>query len=264
MAVKPPNPTDPAPNALRHAGAALKRQQLPNTSFGLRRPATTPARLTHDANFYRAAHARRMGFDSTPDFNDMLEGAPAGGASLAELMPSARAHGHPDLPEVETRPPPFLSPLAAMKDIYVRMKGRASPKTVDLLEGVDLEDLLAQLKALFENDALRNRGDARLAPALHAELKAEPGPFLLGLHDPRLTELWRVFLDGWDIWIPEGRDNGVELFWEGEGENDRGRAIEAMQSLAYVDGDIVLHTRLGDLEDRLTFDGAAFYRLRLR
>ncbi len=195
----------------------------------------------------------------------MLDGAPGAGRSIAELMPSSVAHGHPDLPEADKRPPPFLSPLAAMKDIYLKVKGRASPRTTELLDGPDLEALLAQLKDLFSDDARMARVEARLAPPLWSELTEDPGPLLLGLHDPRLTELWRLFLDGWDIWRPEGDDaEGVELFWEGEADNDQGHTIEIVQSLTYLRGDIVLHTRLGDLEDHLTFDGQSFYRLRPR
>ena len=194
----------------------------------------------------------------------MLDGAPSQGSSLAELLPSARSHGHPDLPEAEIRPPPFLSPLAAMKDIYLQVKGRASPKTTEVLAGVDLEDLLQALKGLFAAEGLVGKAEARLAGPLYRQLKDEPGPFLLGLHDPRLTELWRVFLDGWDIWRPEGHEEGVELFWEGEAEDGTGRPLDAVQMLQYLNGEVVLHTKLGGDEDRLTFDGQAFYRLRRR
>ena len=258
MAVKPPQKPDP-----REAGRPAERPKAPVDDRPAV-PATTPGRLSHDANYYRAAHARSLGLDNAPDFEDMVEGAPSQGTSLAELMPSARGHGHPDLPEVVVRPPPFLSPLAAMKDIYLRMKGRASPRTTELLEGVDLEDLLERLKALFANEKLLGKAEARLKAPLLRALKDDPGPLLLGLNDPRLTELWRVFLDGWDIWRPDGHDDGVEFFWEGEGEDDAGRAVEIMQSLSFVEGEVVLHTQMGDIEDRLTFDGDAFYRLRSR
>ncbi|MEL7371735.1 MAG: hypothetical protein AAFN74_22615, partial [Myxococcota bacterium] len=142
-----------------------------------------------------------------------------------------------------------------MKDVYLRIKGRASPKTIELLQGVDLEDLIDHLRALFTNENLRDRPEARLIPRLYRELRDEPGPMLLGLNDPRLTEPWRVFLDGWDIWQPQGEDEGVELFWEGEAEDDKGRAIEVVQSVMYLKGELVLHTLLGELEDRVAFDG---------
>lgn len=261
MAVKPPKPGEAQPSRPAEEQAPVGPADEARSA---RPEQTTPGRLSHDANYHRAAHARRMGFDNTPEFAEMLDGAPTQGASLAELLPSARSHAHPELPEVETRPPPFLSPLAAMKDIYLRVKGRASPKTTELLEGVDLEDLLATLKALFADSDLVGKTEARLKGPLFKQLRDDPGPFLLGFNDPRLTELWRVFLDGWDIWRPEGEDNGVELFWEGEAEDARGRAIEAMQSLVFLNDEAILHTRLGDLEDRLTFDGQAFYRLRPR
>ncbi len=273
MAVKPPRSTDlppgpePEPTAdPDRPGAARADRPEPDRSRpdGVPATTTTPARLSHDANFYRAAHARSLGLDGAPDAGDVLEGAHEAGQSLAELLPSARSHGHPDLPEVDTRPPPFLSPLAAMKDIYLRVKGRASPKTTDLLEGVDLEDLLAALKALFESDSLLLKAEARVASPIYRELRDEPGPLLLGLNDPRLTELWRLFLDGWDLWVPEGHDAGVELFWEGEAEDDAGRPVEVMQSLTYIDDEVTLHTKLGEVEDHLTFDGQSFYRLRRR
>lgn len=253
MAIKPPQGPKGAP-----AEVDAERPG-PNPA-----PSTTPGRLTHDANYFRTAYARSLGTPAGPDFAEVLDGAPAQGRSLADLMPSSPALGHPDLPEVDLRPPPFLQPAAAMKDIYVRVKGRLSPKTTDLLEGPDLQDLLDLLRSLFETETLRNKGEARLAEPLMRILRDAPGPFLLGLNDPRLTELWRVFLDGWDIWQPEGRDEGVELFWEGEAEDDDGRDIEAVQSLTFVQGEAVLHTRLGELEDRLTFDGESFYRLRER
>ena len=85
---------------------------------------------------------------------------------------------------------------------------------------------------------------------------------LSGFADPRLTELWRLFLEGWDIWRPEGKENGVDLFWEGEGEDDEGGVLVLLQSLQYREGEAVLFTKVGRLEDRITFDGQAFYRLK--
>ena len=107
-----------------------------------------------------------------------------------------------------------------------------------------------------------------------------------------------MFLEGWDLWVPEGQDDGVELFWEGEAgetvareeddedteddgeqaeddgeqaedENDDAEedgdledAVEILQSLAWISGEIVLTTRAGELEDQLTFDGERFFRLK--
>lgn len=170
----------------------------------------------------------------------------------------------PDLPEPKMRPPDFLSPLEAMSDIYMRVRGRMSPKTKQLLEGTDLEDMIRMLDELHENEALVRRSEARLAHAIASQLGDDPGPMLLGFQDLRLMELWRLFLDGWEIWTPEGHDErgGVELFWEGEAEDDDGEAMELLQSLVYQRGELVLHAKLGAAEDRITFDGQTFYRLK--
>ncbi len=169
-----------------------------------------------------------------------------------------------DLPEVEMRPPAFLTPLEAMSDIYMRTRGRMSNKTKELLEGPDLEDLLEMLDTLHASDELMRKTEGRLLHAIWSELKDDPGPMLLGLTDKRLYEPWRLFLDRWDIWTPDAFDDkgGVELFWEGEAEGDDGEAIEILQSLTFQSGELTLTAKLGDKEDRITFDGQAFYRLR--
>ena len=231
------------------------------------RPKTTAAHLAFADDHRRSLYARKMGFDQTPGFDEAVEALLAedepaeDAATLAEMLPSSRAHAHPDLPEAEVRPPDFLSPLQAMKDVYMKVKGRASRKTSELLEGYELEDMLGAVRGIYEDESLSGHPEAKLRGPLFRELKADPGPLLLGLNDPRLTEVWRLFIDGWDIWVPDGRDDGVELFWEGEAEDEAGEPMEILQTLAYVEGEVVLSTRLGPLEDELVFDGSGFYRL---
>jgi hypothetical protein len=84
----------------------------------------------------------------------------------------------------------------------------------------------------------------------------------VGLNDPRVADLWQLFVAGWDIWVPEGKDGGVELFWEGEGENDKGAEITILQSLRFQKGEVTLEAQLGDLTDSLTTDGERFYRFK--
>jgi hypothetical protein len=169
-----------------------------------------------------------------------------------------------DLPEVEMRPPIFLTQVEAMTDIYMKTRGRMSTKTKELLEGPDLEDLLKMIDTLHATDELMRKAEARLLHPIWSKLKDDPGPMLLGLNDPRLYEPWRLFLDRWDIWTPEDHEekSGVELFWEGEAEDDDGNEIEILQALKYQQGELSLHAKLGDKEDRITFDGQAFYRLK--
>jgi hypothetical protein len=228
------------------------------------RPATTAGHLAHDANYFRSRTARKLGFEQTPSVGDFITGleSPAEGEALGVLLPSARARSHPDLPETDVRPPDFLTPLQAMKDIWMRTRGRMSRRTQELLEGPDLEDLLAMTRAIHDDEKLVKKPEARLTSALFSQLKDEPGPLLLGFQDPRLTEVWRLFLEGWEIWVPEGDEEGVELFWEGEAEDDDGEPIALLQSLTLTHGELVLHTRMGGTEDTITFDGAAFFRLK--
>lgn len=221
---------------------------------------TTAGHLQHDANYHKSRWARPDGGGEVEDDDFFDE---AGGEDSQMLLPSAKALGHPDLPEAPIRPPEFLKPLEAMKDIYMKKRARMSRRTQELLEGVDLEDMLTMLRALFKDDKLVRSGEARLNGRVQAILKEDPGPLLLGLGDPRLTELWRLFLDDWEIWIPErDEEDGVELFWEGEAEDDDGNVIEMMQALAFRNGEISLHVKIGDIEDRVVFDGETFYRLK--
>ncbi len=230
------------------------------------RPMTTPAHLVHDANYYRSQSARKMGFEQTPSIGDFVTGLDADteGEALGALLPSARARAHPDLPETEFRPPDFLQPLEAMKDIWMRTRGRMSRRTKELLEGVDLEDLLEMVQAVHDSETFVKKPEARIKGTMYQALKdEEDNPLLLGFQDPRLTEAWRLLIDGWEIWVPDDtEDEGVELFWEGEGEDDDGNPMELMQSLSLIAGELTLFTKLGEEEDAVTFDGQAFYRLK--
>lgn len=223
-------------------------------------PTTTAGHLQHDANYYKSQWSGgEVGEVDDEDF--FSDGDDEGDQNL--VLPSARSFGHPDLPEVDIRPPEFLKPLEAMKDVYMKVRGRMSRRTQELLEGIDLEDLVDTLRALFKDEKLLRSGEARLNAKVRAILKDDPGPLLLGLSDPRLSEPWRLFLDDWDIWVPEGDEGGVDLFWEGEGEDDDGKVITLLQSLTYKNGELSLYVRLPDVEDRVTFDGETFYRLRV-
>lgn len=229
---------------------------------------TTAGMLAHNAQFTKSSidQARDFGFQRTPGIGEIVIGqqAPKGeGESLGAMLPGTRMRAHPGLPEADMRPPIFLTPLESMSDIYMRTRGRMSIKTKQLLECTDLEDLLEMIATLHNDETLVRNSQARLTHAIWSQLKDDPGPMLLGLNDMRLTEPWRLFLDRWDIWVPENKDeDGVELFWEGEAEDDDGNAIEIMQALSFKKGELTLHAKMGDLEDRITFDGTTFYRLR--
>ncbi len=255
--------TKAAKEADREKNKDKRRQPQPEEPP---RNTTTPAHLAHDSNYYRSQSARKMGFEQTPGVDDFvtgLEDEPQG-ESLGALLPSARARAHPDLPDTDIRPPDFLSSLEAMKDIWMQSRGRMSRRTQELLVGIDLEDLLDMLSDLHQREPLLKKPEARIKASLYQGLKdEEDNPLLLGFQDPRLTEPWRLFLDGWEIWVPDGEDDeGVELFWEGEAEDEDGEPIEIMQSLALISGELTLSTRIGPEEDAVSFDGEAFYRLK--
>lgn len=213
-----------------------------------------------------ADSARDHGFQQTPGIAEIVKGlgGAKAGESLAELLPGARMRAHPALPEPDMRPPVFLSPLESMTDIYMRTRGRMSRRTKELLESTELEDMIGMLARLFDDEELVRKAEARLLHPIHSKLKDDPGPLLLGLNDPRLTELWRLFLDRWEIWVPEDVEEkgGVELFWEGEAEDDDGEPIEILQALTHRQGELILFAKLGPLEDRIIFDGDTFYRLK--
>ena len=216
--------------------------------------------------------ARERGFQQTPSMSEVVHGKQqvATGPSFAELLPEARAGGGVQVDAEEIQPPQFLSQFEAKKDIYTRVKGRASPRTKELLEGVDLEDLVKTVTELLEIDELRRNGEARLKGQIFQILREDPGPLLLGLNDERLAQPWRLFVDGWDIWVPkpdselDEDESGVELFLEGEGEDDDGEPFEILQSLIFKNGELRMHTQLGDLSDEVTFDGETFFRLKKR
>ena len=207
--------------------------------------------------------ARSKGFSQGPSIGDFVAGqsVPKAGSSLAEMLPGSRVQ-RADLPEPTMRPPPFLSVFEGMRDIYLRTRGRASPKTRELLESPLLEDLVRMVLALHDHETLARNPEAKLSRAMITKLGADPGPLLTGLTDPRLSEPWRLFLDGWDLWITEGEGEGIELFWEGEAEDDDGEAIEILQALRLKDGELTLEAKIGAAADRVTFDGQTFYRLK--
>jgi hypothetical protein len=217
----------------------------------------TAGKLAFDDNFSRKQHSPN---DGSPGVNELVESldGPQSGQKLEDMLPRAR---HPDLKPAEIEPPMFLRPLEAMKDIYMRIKSRMSRRTKELLEGPDLEDLITMMHKLFDDEALLRKSEARHRRDL-LDVIGKESPLLSGFTDPRLTELWRLFIDGWEIWVPEGKENGVDLFWEGEAEDDDGGVIEIMQSLQYREGEALLYTKVGRLEDKITFDGRAFYRLK--
>lgn len=212
----------------------------------------------------RAEQARSKGFQTTPGLGDFVRGqaSPKAGAKFAEVVPSSRVPLAP-LPEPELRPPIFLSTFEGMKDIYLRVKGRASPKTRELLEGPHLEDLVKMVVAIAEDEKKSRAPEARVAGPVYAKLKADPGPLLTGLNDPRLKEPWRLFLDGWEVWVPDDKKKvGIELFLEGEGEDDHGEPMEILQVLRLVGNELTLETKLGTLRDRVSYDGERYYRLK--
>src|SRR5688572_24352005 len=216
----------------------------------------TAGKLAFEDDYRRKQHAPDPGSVGLDELAESLDAPP--GASLEEMLPRRR---HPDLPPAEMEPPMFLRPLEQMKDIYMRVKSRMSRRTQELLEGPDLEDLISMMHKLFDDETLSRKSEARHKRDI-AEVVGKDGPLVSGFGDPRLTELWRLFLDGWDIWVPEGKESGVDLFWEGEAEDDDGNVIELLQSLQFREGEATLFTRVGKIEEKITFDGQAFYRLK--
>lgn len=217
----------------------------------------TAGKLAFDDNYAKKQHSPDQNAVGIDELVESLDG-PQSGESLEDMLPRRR---HPDLRPAEMEPPMFLRPLEAMKDIYMRVKSRMSRRTQELLEGPDLEDLISMMHELFDDETLVRKSEARHRKEI-LNVTGDDSPVLTGFTDPRLTELWRLFLDGWDIWVPEGKESGVDLFWEGEAEDDDGSVIEIMQSLQFRDGEAVLHAKVGRVEDKITFDGQAFYRLK--
>ncbi|MCC7387045.1 MAG: hypothetical protein IT384_34750 [Deltaproteobacteria bacterium] len=242
----------------RSAGDARAPAPGGEPKEGDQEPASEPRR-TED----RLTNPKSRRFQATPSAGEFVSGqkAPKAGAKFAEVLPASRTPAV-ELPEPDMRPPPFLSMFEAMRDIYFRSRGRASPKTRELLESPELEDLVKMLVALHEDEKLLRHPDAKHRRPLLDVITREPGPLLAGLHDARLREPWRLFLDGWDIWLPE-EGGGIELFWEGEGEDEGADdAIEILQVLRLREGEVTLEGRVGESHDRITFDGAVFFRLK--
>ncbi|MBI4820141.1 MAG: hypothetical protein HY791_27950 [Deltaproteobacteria bacterium] len=208
--------------------------------------------------------ARAMGLAQSPGTREVIAGklAERMGASFAELLPGARSRGPNKLEEPELQPPPFLSPFEAMKDIFMRSRGRASPKTLELLGGTDLEDLVHILGELHNDSEKLRKPEARIKGSIFTHVRDSDSPILVGYQDPRLSEPWRLFLAGWEIWVPEGKKGGVELFWEGEAEDDDGQEIQITQSLKLIEGELTLDTHFGEDRDSVIYDGNSFFRLK--
>ncbi|MBI2378047.1 MAG: hypothetical protein HYV07_28860 [Deltaproteobacteria bacterium] len=206
--------------------------------------------------------ARAMGLAQSPGTREVIAGklAERMGASFAELLPGARSRGAASLEEPDLRPPPFLSPFEAMKDIFLRARGRASPKTLELLTSPDLEDLVAVLGQIHGDTETLRKSEARIKASMFQKIRDAEAPLLAGFQDPRLSEPWRLFLEGWEIWVPDGKKGGVELFWEGEAEDDNGNQLEIVQSLRFVEGEVTIETQLGEDRDSVSFDGEGFFR----
>jgi hypothetical protein len=247
--------------------------QTPPQKNQAQRPAAPVFSVSRLAAEQNVDMARTRGFQQTPDVNDYLlaKQEVSTGQGLAETLHRA----HEPSPDTDgdgaIAPEEFLSAFESMKDIFIKIHGRASPKTTQLLEGPDLEDMIQMLQELHMADELRRSSEARIKNSIFGVLKDEPGPLLLGLNDPRLLEPWRLFLDGWDIWVPEvesdledAESSGVEIFWEGEAEDRAGREIQITQTLGFEANRVKLSTQFGDDNDELSFDGMSFYRLKKR
>lgn len=217
-------------------------------------PTVKAGRLAQDANIVRARHERPVSEDEGAFDEDAS-------ASSRDLLPSAPVPSTA-LPEARLRPPAFLGHLEAMADIYRRTHRRMTPRTQALLEGVDLEDLLDRLRAPARAGRFQADPKARISAPLLEALSPDPGPLLVGLHDARLLEPWRLFLEGWDIWFAdEQAQAGVSLFCEGEVEvSPDAPPIAFLQELSFIDGELELCTRWGDQSDRIAFDGSDVYR----
>ena len=224
------------------------------------------------ASEQRVNMARSRGFQQTPAVSDYMlaKQEVSTGQGLAEAL--QHIHAKPATPEEDSvEPEEFLSAFESMKDVYVKTHGRASPKTAQLLESPDLEDMIQMLQELLATDGLRLSAEARIKSSIYQKLRDEPGPLLLGLNDARLNEAWNLFSEGWDIWEPEiesdledAEASGVELFWEGEAENSAGQEIEIIQTLSFTSNCVKLATQFGDDTDELSFDGSTFFRLTKR
>jgi hypothetical protein len=117
----------------------------------------TAGKLAFEDDYHRKQRSpddKAVGVD---ELADHLDSPP--GSTLEEMLPRRR---HPDLKPAEIEPPMFLKPLEQMKDIYMRIKSRMSRRTQEILEGPDLEDLIAMMhrRAI---DTRSSRSSAKMA-----------------------------------------------------------------------------------------------------
>ena len=281
MAVRRPPPSlNPAFSAkisgldkkLDQPQEASPNKETPKKSSGTQNPEAKVLSVSELAAKQNVHMARSRGAQQSQESNDYLlsrQEVSTGHNFLEALNDQPNNEDQSD--ENELAPDPYLSGFESMKNVYLKVHGRASPKTLQLLEGPDLEDLVRMLEELHLTDELRRNAESRLTPSIYNILKDEPGPLLLGLSDNRLTQPWHLFTEGWDIWVPEiesemddAEASGVELFWEGEAEDPDGRDIEITQSLSFESNSLRLHTKFGSQTDDLTFDGQTFFRLKQR
>jgi hypothetical protein len=90
-------------------------------------------------------------FGQEPSMSEIVAGRNSArlGGPMAEIVSAARLPGSKkELDPDEIKPPPFLSKYQAMKDVFQKVKGRASPKTRELLDSPDLEDMVKLLEAV--------------------------------------------------------------------------------------------------------------------
>ena len=287
MAVRPPRSKNPALNSkLKELDNKLGRPPAPAKAEPIKpktasQPKKDAAEKAPDAEVFsvgrlaadqRVNMTRGRGVQPSTEVNDyvLAKQEVSTGLGLAETLNQTRSSDE-DYEDDEKEPEPeeFLTGFEAMKDVYLKVHGRASPKTRQLLEGIDLEDLVRMVQELNLDDELRRSSEARIKNSIFLILRDEPGPLLLGLNDKRLRDPWKLFLDGWDIWVPDvdselddADSSGVELFWEGEAEDPSGQEIQIMQTLSFESMRVKLSTQFGEDTDELSFDGQTFFRLK--
>ena len=291
MAVQPPRSKNPALNAkLKDLDKRVGREPPAQPPAAKKVPGNKPpapkaeakAAPEPDAEVFSLGRlaaeqnvnmTRGRGLQPTSEVNDYIltKQEVSTGLGLAETLHRDDSQDDDYDDEERVAPEEFLSAFESMKDVYFKVHGRASPKTLQLLEGADLEDMVQLVQELNMTDELRRSSEARIKPSIFKILRDEPGPLLLGLNDERLLQPWKLFLGGWDIWVPEieseledAEASGVELFWEGEAEDPDGQEIQITQSLSFQSMSVKLTTQFGDDSDELSFDGQTFFRLRKR
>lgn len=265
-------PARPNPAAQPDKQKGLPKPKLPTSKPDVDKPFTSAGHLAFDAGYRKRVFEKAPEVEVEETLQDLAAALVTEGQVAHEVEIRSR---HPELADVEEAPPAFLTPLEAMRDVYMKAKGRASPKTQTLLSHPDLEDLMSAVQGLPLSDNPKVHADARIAAAIYRVLKEDSGPALLALTDPRLTELWRLFLEGWEIWDvteerinpfgeksrPERQAVGIELFLEGEFDDKEGNLRVFMQSLAFIEGEVILTSQLDEIRDELIYDGQQFYRL---